>query len=722
MESALDKDRYIAQEQLKLTQSFAALLFLFGSGITLMLSVLDYLVTPENFSKFLTYRMITAILILIMHFIVKLKKERWYQITIVIISAVVISSMVELMILSFGGHQSPYYAGMIIIFIFMFGFLPLFSVLTTLVIAAIIYCAYLFPILLFDTITDIRIFLNNNIFLVASISVGLIWRYHNDNLIVKKLSLEYDLSLEKDRLSSYSSHLEDVVQDRTKELRKSQVMLQTLYDNANDGIVTMDVNGLIISVNEKAMEMYGFSKEQMLGLNISLLEMEKNKNLWEERMHRLIEGESLIFETEHYRKDGSTIVVEVSAKAIRVGGDTFIQSILRDITEKKRLRSQLLHAQKMESIGTLAGGMAHDFNNILSAILGFTDIILHDENPTPSIADKLRVVESSARKGSVLISKLLSFSRRGHMDAVTFNMNDIIEEMTEMLGRLIPKTITVKTELDRDVPAISGDVSQIEQMVMNLVINARDAMPDGGTIRIKTSIASLDDGSLPILAGIRSGSYVHLKIRDNGVGIPEGYLDRIYEPFFTTKDVGKGTGLGLAMVYGIVKDHKGYITVESEQGKGTVFHVYLPTGEAPGALVKETGGRVAIQGEEQILVIDDEVPVLELIRQTLLKEGYDIAAFTSPLDAIDYFKSNRDHISLVVTDIVMPDMSGEEIIEAIRELDKEKKIIAITGFSRTLKTELVNGFLRKPFERSSLVTLVKQLMDQQQNTRTGLEG
>jgi len=722
MESALDKDSYIAQEQLKLTQSFAALLFLFGSGITLMLSVLDYLVTPENFSKFLTYRMITAILILIMHFIVKLKKERWYQITIVIISAIVISSMVELMILSFGGHQSPYYAGMIIIFIFMFGFLPLFSVLTTLVIAAIIYIAYLFPILLFDTITDVRIFLNNNIFLVASISVGLIWRYHNDNLIVKKLSLEYDLSLEKDRLSSYSSHLEDVVQDRTKELRKSQVILQTLYDNANDGIFTMDVNGLIINVNEKAMEMYGFSKEQMLGLNISLLEMEKNKNLWEERMQRLIEGESLIFETEHYRKDGSTIVVEISAKAIRVGGDTFIQSILRDITEKKRLRSQLLHAQKMESIGTLAGGMAHDFNNILSAILGFTDIILHDESPTPSIADKLRVVESSARKGSVLISKLLSFSRRGHMDAVTFNMNDIIAEMTDMLGRLIPKTITVKTELDRDVPAILGDVSQIEQMVMNLVINARDAMPEGGTIRIKTSIASLDDGSLPILAGIRSGSYVHLSIRDTGVGIPEGYLDRIYEPFFTTKDVGKGTGLGLAMVYGIVKDHKGYITVESEQGKGTVFHIYLPTGEAPGALVKETGGRAAIQGEEQILIIDDEVPVLELIRQTLLKEGYDIAAFTSPLDAIDYFKSNRERISLVVTDIVMPDMSGEEIIEAIRELDKEKKIIAITGFSRTLKTELVNGFLRKPFERSSLVTLVKQLMDQQQNTRTGLEG
>jgi len=719
----MEKSDYIQDEISRLTWSSLLIFFPYGSVFILLLSGLDFFVAPENFTRFLIYRLIAASIGMVTYLFIKQNKRKSavLQLVAIIIAVLIPTIMVEAMIISFGGHQSSYYAGMIVVMIFVFGFLPISFRLTAFTVA-LIYLIYIVPIISLDSIEDIRLFVNNNMFLIASALGALGWRYFYQKLIISNLSLQYDINKDRSKLQNYSSHLEDVVQDRTKELRKSQVILQTLYDNANDGIVTMDVNGLIINVNEKAMEMYGFSKEQMLGLNISLLEMEKNKNLWEERMQRLIEGESLIFETEHYRKDGSTIVVEVSAKAIRVGGDTFIQSILRDITEKKRLRSQLLHAQKMESIGTLAGGMAHDFNNILSAILGFTDIILHDESPTPSIADKLRVVESSARKGSVLISKLLSFSRRGHMDAVTFNMNDIIEEMTEMLGRLIPKTITVKTELNRDVPAISGDVSQIEQMVMNLVINARDAMPDGGTIRIKTTIASLDDGSLPILAGIRSGSYVHLSIRDTGVGIPEGYLDRIYEPFFTTKDVGKGTGLGLAMVYGIVKDHKGYITVESEQGKGTVFHVYLPTGEAPGALVKETGGRAAIQGEEQILVIDDEVPVLELIRQTLQKEGYDIAAFTSPLDAIDYFKSNRDRISLVVTDIVMPDMNGEEIIEAIRELDKEKKIIAITGFSRTLKTELVNGFLRKPFERSSLVTLVKQLMDQQQNTRTGLEG
>lgn len=713
---------YAERERIQLIHTWGTRVILIGAVTTAALFILDYFVTPENFRRFVIFRLLFSTILILSYFLLGLKKSINYQLTVLSFAALIPSVMLELMILSFGGHQSIYYVGIILILMFVIGFLPLFPIKLSILLALATYLIYVLPILIFDNITNMKVFINNNVFIVSSASAALIWRYFNNLVLNKKILLEFELSQERDRLSSYSAHLEDVVQDRTKELRKSQVMLQTLYDNANDGIIIMDLNGLIINVNEKTMAMYGFSKEQMLGLNISLLEMKKNKNLWEERMHRLIKGESLIFETEHYRKDGSTIVVEISAKAIRVGGDTFIQSILRDITEKKRLRSQLLHAQKMESIGTLAGGMAHDFNNILSAILGFTDIILNDEDPSPSIADKLRVVESSARKGSVLISKLLSFSRRGHMDAVTFNMNDIIEEMTEMLGRLIPKTIMVKTELDHDIPVISGDVSQIEQIVMNLVINARDAMPDGGTIRIKTNLASLDDGSLPILAGIRSGSYVHLSIRDTGVGIPEGYLDRIYEPFFTTKDVGKGTGLGLAMVYGIVKDHKGYITVESEQGKGTVFHVYLPTGEAPGAIVKETGRRAAIQGEEQILVIDDEVPVLELIRQTLLKEGYDIAAFTSPLDALDYFKSNRERISLVVTDVVMPDMSGEEIIEAIRDLDKEKKIIAITGFSGTLKTELVNGFLRKPFERSSLIALVKQLMDQKQNARTGLEG
>lgn len=717
---AMTKQEYIKENIDKLFYNWLNVGLVAGSLLILSLVGLDYLVTRENFSQFLFYRFLVGASFLVLFFINRRRVSHVLQVGVVSAASVIVSGMVAVMIMRFGGHESPYFAGFIVTVVFVLVFIPI-DMKTSAVIASLIYFIYLVPILVYDNIVNTSFFLAANGFILAIVFISLLTRFLYQRRIVSELGLQFDLDSERGKLKDYSSHLEDVVQDRTKELRKSQAMLQTLYDNANDGIVIMDTNGLIINVNEKAIDMYGFSKEQMMGLNISLLELEKNKSLWEERMHRLVNGEALIFETEHYRKDGSTIVVEVSAKAIRIANEMFIQSILRDITEKKRLRSQLLHAQKMESIGTLAGGMAHDFNNILSAILGFTDIILNDENPSQSIVEKLRVVESSARKGTVLIAKLLSFSRRGNIDSVTFNLNSIIEEMTEMLGRLMPKTIVVKTDLSPEMPEVSGDVSQIEQMVMNLVINARDAMPDGGTLTIKTRIASLDDGSLPILAGIRSGSYVHLSISDTGTGIPSGYIDRIYEPFFTTKEVGKGTGLGLAMVYGIVKEHKGYITVESEQGKGTVFHLYLPVEEVPVPVHAESGGIGSHGSDDQILVVDDEVPVLELIRQTLMKEGYDIAAFTSPLDALDYFRTNHERIGLVVTDIVMPDMSGEELIRSVREVDRDMKIIAITGFSKTLKNEAVDGFLKKPFERPALLDLVKSLKKVAYNRRTGFK-
>jgi len=704
----MDKQEYIRENIGKLFYNWLNVGLVSGSLLILSLAGLDFLVTRENFTQFLIYRFIVAFSFLALFAINRRRISHFLQLSVVSTASIIVSGMVAVMIMKFGGHQSPYFAGFIVTTVFVLVFIPI-DIKSSAIIASLIYLIYLVPIIMYDHIVNMSFFFAANGFILSIVFISLLTRFLYQRRIISELGLQFDLDSEKGKLQNYSEHLEDVVQDRTKELMRSQVMLQTLYDNANDGIVIMDTNGLIINVNEKAIAMYGFAKEQMIGLNISLLEMEKNKSLWEERMQRLVNGEALIFETEHYRKEGTTMVVEVSAKAIRIGDEMLIQSIIRDITEKQRLRSQLLHAQKMESIGTLAGGMAHDFNNILSSILGFTDIILNDESPSPSITEKLRVVESSARKGSVLISKLLSFSRRGRIESVTFNMNSVIKEMTEMLGRLIPKMISVRTELEPDVPAISGDVSQIEQMLMNLVINARDAMPEGGELIIKTRMVDLTEGSLPILAGIRSGAYVHLSISDNGTGIPDGYIDRIYEPFFTTKEVGKGTGLGLAMVYGIVKEHKGYISVESEQGRGTTFHVYLPLSGTPDRQLRESGGISAPGAVDQILVVDDEVPVLELIRQILSKEELIIASFTSPLDALDYFKTNHERIGLVITDIVMPDMSGEELIRSIREIDREMKIIAITGFSKTLKSQTVDGFMKKPFNRDELVAMVKDL-------------
>ncbi|HDZ77550.1 MAG TPA: PAS domain S-box protein, partial [Candidatus Omnitrophica bacterium] len=310
---AMTKEEYIQQEVLPLTQFLLSLLlFPFGVITILLLSILDYFVTPDNFTKFLIYRIITASLIMGLYFILKLKENKILQSIITILGTLTIATMVEVMIFSFGGHQSSYYAGMIIVFVFVLGFIPL-SLRMTALVSSMVYAIYFVPIMLFDHITNLPVFINNNIFLISFIFGGLAWRYYNNQLLMKKLSLEYDLAQDKKQLADYSHQLEDMVEERTKELRKSETMLKSLYENANDGIVITDTEGVIIDVNKRAAELHGFDNAHMKGLNVAILELEKNRAVWDERRKRLLDGEALIFETEHYRKDGSAIAFEVSS-------------------------------------------------------------------------------------------------------------------------------------------------------------------------------------------------------------------------------------------------------------------------------------------------------------------------------------------------------------------------------------------------------------------------
>lgn len=563
----------------------------------------------------------------------------------------------------------------------------------------VIYAIYIVPILVYDTITNKIFFVNANVFIISTVFSLILLRYLLHKRLVSEVGLQYDLDQQK-------KHLEDLVAERTKELRKSEAMLNTLFENANDGIVIMEADGTIINVNQKACEIHGADKKSLIGTNIERLEVEGNRRLWRERMERLINGEALLFETVHYRKDGSRISLEVSSKAIEIDGRLLIQSFHRDITEKKRLHAQLLHSQKMESIGTLAGGIAHDFNNILTSILGYTDLIFEHGNVSPEMATKLRVIESSARKGSIMVSKLLSFARRGVIEAAPFNINSVIEDTLEMLARLIPKDISIEKDLDNSIPPVKGDVGQIEQILMNLVINAKDAMPDGGRLAIKTSLVELGGDSLRIAADVKEGPYINLTISDTGAGIPEEHIHRIFEPFFTTKEKGKGTGLGLAMVYGIVKEHEGYITVDSTLGKGTTFNIYLPAVEH-----FDVAGAEADLGAKTILVIDDEIPVLETIRETLVKSGFNVIINDNPIRGLEYFKEYSSRIDLVITDIVMPMMDGAELIRNLREVDPDVKIVATTGFSKDIGNVAVEGFLKKPFLSSKLLSVVREVLE-----------
>jgi PAS domain S-box-containing protein len=600
----MNKNQYIEQEIFSLTQSWGTFLLIAGAIVIMSLSFLDYVVTPENFTRFLIFRLISATLyipLIIAHIRNAKYRSEKLQLLIFLVAPLIASIMVEAMILFFGGHQSPYYAGMIIVFAFIAGFLPLSTGLAVFLVILTL-AIYIFPILLFDPITNYRIFVNNIFFLFSISMIGLIWRGITRSLLMKKLSLEYDLSQDKEQLQKYSTQLEELVAERTKELSISEQRYRALFDNANDGIVVLDKNGTIVSVNHSYCELYGFERDALIGTSFKLLEAKDSEDEVRERMDRILGGESLVFETENYRRDGGKILVEVSSRAIDIGGELYVQSFHRDIAEKKRLQEQLFQSQKMESIGVLAGGIAHDFNNILTAILAHTDMLQEFSNLDAAGKKRVKTIEMSARKAGQMVSKLLSFARRTSFDAVPIDLNAIVRDSAELIERMMKKQhIVLKVETDDAIPLIQGDGNQIEQVIMNLVVNAGDAMPHGGSITISTSVKNLGRDAFRVHPLLAPGRYVVLVISDTGTGIPEQIRDKIFDPFFTTKETGKGTGLGLATVYGIVKEHKGVINLKTEVGRGTTFEIFFPASRATPAsrVTVRTAGKVPFSGEEE---------------------------------------------------------------------------------------------------------------------------
>ena len=709
MQMSTVKDKFVAAEIEKISAAFAASLLLYGCIWILPLGLLDYLVTPENFNRFFLYRLTASLLYIGLYFLIKrVKKHTNY---FIIAAAVIVSTMVELMVLSFGGHQSPYYAGMIIIFIFLSGLLPLSFRLTALV-AGLIYGIYLLPILLFDTITNVRLFINNNVFLIAVVAGGLLWRHYNFDLLLKNLYLQFDLEEQKKHLEIYSLQLQSLVEDRTKELSKSNKWHQALFENATDGIVVLDRNGIIVNANERACEMHGFSKEALVGSHSSLLEVDENRRGAAERLQQLLQGESLVYETIHFKKNGSRISLEVSSRAIPIHDDVFIQSFQRDITEKMKIQEHLFQAQKMDSIGMLAGGIAHDFNNVLTAILGYTDLIRRDVGVNEKVLGRLSVIENAARNAGRMVSQLLGFSRKSDIDMVPFDINAIVQDTVKMLERVIDKRIVVRLHLAEHLPTVSGDMNKIEQVLMNFMVNARDAMPYGGIITITTNAIDAIPGVAGVPPYIPAATYLVLSVADTGVGIPEEIQRKIFEPFYTTKERGKGTGLGLAMVYGVVTEHKGFVTVQSKINQGTTFTVYLPV--SPTATATRKHAVLSVKGNETILLVDDDESVLNYIKAELEKNGYKVIATTNPMSAIDAYSKMSREIALVITDVVMPLIDGRELMKRIAEIHSTARFLTISAYSQhSEQGDAISPdiFLQKPFDGREVLSAVRRILD-----------
>jgi two-component system, cell cycle sensor histidine kinase and response regulator CckA len=394
-----------------------------------------------------------------------------------------------------------------------------------------------------------------------------------------------------------------------------------------------------------------------------------------------------------------------------------------DITDRKRaeiekedLKSQLLQSQKMEAVGTLAGGIAHDFNNLLQVTQGYSEMLLEEKNENDWDYQDLLKINHAARKGAELVQRLLTFSRKVEPTPVPLDLNSHIVHVEVLLGRVIPKMINIQLELSSNLPRIYADSTQIEQVLMNLAVNARDAMPTGGKLTIGTARTTLDNEWCQSHVGSKPGEYVLLTVSDTGHGMDRATVDHIFEPFYTTKEIGRGTGLGLAIVYGIVRQHDGYITCSSETGKGTTFKVYLPAIESPVDHEKENIATLPASGTETVLLVDDETFIRELGVRILEKSGYKVLSAGNGKEALDVLQKHMGDISLVILDLIMPEMGGREFLEKLRKSAPKLKVLVASGHSSdvSVKESLDNGamgFVSKPFTVKGLLKQVRNVLD-----------
>jgi nitrogen-specific signal transduction histidine kinase/CheY-like chemotaxis protein len=388
-----------------------------------------------------------------------------------------------------------------------------------------------------------------------------------------------------------------------------------------------------------------------------------------------------------------------------------------DVTEGKRLQEQYVQAQKMEAVGRLAGGVAHDFNNMLGVIMGYCDLSSEQLDPESRALKSIHQVRKAAERAADLTRQLLAFSRHEALQPTCLNLNAVVNNVSKMLLRMVGEDIALKFVPGVALGTVSSDLSQVEQILMNLAINSRDAMPNGGTILIKTSNEELDESYCRSHSGVTAGSYVMLSVSDTGCGMDAKTMARIFEPFFTTKGPGEGTGLGLSMVYGTVKQSGGHVFVESEVGRGTMFKMYFPRINEPAiSLIRPTADTMPLRGSETILVVEDDDALRGLTVRLLETEGYKVLAAKDGPSAIEIASKHPDAINLVLTDVIMPAMSGGALVARLKESRQELREIYMSGYEGSMISNYAvldsrEELLRKPFTKKTLLSHVRNILD-----------
>ena len=565
---------------------------------------------------------------------------------------------------------------------------------------------------------------------IQAVSMG-VFRYILKPFDLKALKNDIMQALETARLHHDLERRTQELEDMNRALAEREEKYRSLFNSGTDAIFVYPLNeegtpGLFLEINDRSCELLGYDKQTLQTKTIADIidTREPKAKAFPKHMSGLLAEKTLRIEVDVVRQDGSRIPVEVSSSLFEFSGSQTVFSVFRDIADRRaneeeraRLEMQVREAQKMEAIGRLAGGVAHDMNNVLGAIMGFASALEAETSPSGKWYQDVAGILKACRKGRDLTRDLLGFARKGKYVLENVSFNDLVEDVINILNRLASKKVEFYTDLEGDVDPVMGDFGQLNHALMNICLNAVDAVeanPDGrGTVYIRTRTVSLDRLDCEDFQDLNPGRYAVIEVCDNGIGMSRETLQHAFEPFFTTKPQGKGTGLGLSMVYGTVKNHSGAITLDSNRDKGTAVRLYIPVAQKVDkpALSKAPSTTPIKVRNGTVLLVDDEPMVRNSGKRLLDRLGYQVLLARNGEEAITTYRENRSDIWLVVLDLIMPMMDGEETFVKLQEIDPSVRVLLSSGYSKEEKADALlskgaAGFLQKPFD---LKTLMREL-------------
>jgi two-component system, cell cycle sensor histidine kinase and response regulator CckA len=529
------------------------------------------------------------------------------------------------------------------------------------------------------------------------------------------------VSIVRDASGGYAATI-GVISDISERVRAEaeRQRLASAIEQAAEMVVITGPEGDIQYVNPAFERVTGFTRGEALGRNPRFLKSgQHDSTFYEDLWNTIKRGATWSGRMINRKKDGTPYYEEGTISPVRDGAGkiTNFVAVKHDVTDHLERSKQLFQAQKMEAVATLAGGVAHDFNNLLQVVQGFSELLLADKSKDDQDFEDILKIHQAALSGADLVRSLLTFGRKIEPKPSPLNLNKQIKHVESLLRRTIPKMINIQLEPAKNLRRISADQGQMEQILVNLAINARDAMPDGGTLTIGTQDVTLNPLYCRLHAGVKPGPHVVLLVSDTGHGMDRRTMEHMFEPFFTTKELGRGTGLGLAMVHGIVQQHGGHVTCQSELGRGTTFRVYLPALSTEGETVEESAVDPPATGTETVLLVDDEDLVRELAGRMLKKKGYSVLTAANGMEALDVYAREKDRIALVILDLIMPTMGGKDCLKKMLDFDPGAKVLIASGHAADSSTREcialgAKGFVAKPFRSNDLLQGVRKTLDE----------